>query len=40
MAVAPGLDRSFERLYRRHSTHVYRYAYGMLHNAADAEDVT
>lgn len=40
MAAAPGLDRSFERLYRRHSAHVYRYAYGMLRNAADAEDVT
>ncbi len=40
MAAVPGLDRSFERLYRRHSTHVYRYAYGMLQNSADAEDVT
>ena len=40
MAVAPSLDRSFERLYQRHSTHVYRYAYGMLRNRADAEDVT
>ena len=40
MAVAPSLDRSFERLYRRHATNVYRYAYGMLRNRADAEDVT
>ena len=40
MAAVPSLDRSFERLYQRHSKHVYRYAYGMLHNRADAEDVT
>jgi RNA polymerase sigma-70 factor, ECF subfamily len=40
MAVASRLDRSFERLYQRHAKHVYRYAYGMLRNAADAEDVT
>src|SRR5690349_14398216 len=40
MAVAPSLDRSFERLYRRHASSVYRYAYGMLRNRADAEDVT
>ena len=40
MAAQPRPDRSFERLYRRHATHVYRYAYGMLRNQADAEDVT
>jgi RNA polymerase sigma-70 factor (ECF subfamily) len=40
MAAAPRLDRSFDRLYRRYSTHVYRYAYGVLRNRADAEDVT
>ena len=40
MAAEPRLDRSFERLYRRHAPHVYRYAYGMLRNRADAEDVT
>jgi RNA polymerase sigma factor (sigma-70 family) len=34
------LDRSFERLYRRFATDVYRYAYGVLRNQADAEDVT
>ncbi|HKB93550.1 MAG TPA: sigma-70 family RNA polymerase sigma factor [Gaiellaceae bacterium] len=34
------MDRSFERLYRRFSTDVYRYAYGVLRNQADAEDVT
>jgi RNA polymerase sigma-70 factor, ECF subfamily len=40
MAAQPRLDRSFERLYRRHATDVYRYAYGVLRNQADAEDVT
>src|SRR5260221_5512536 len=40
MAATPRLDRTFERLYQRHATHVYRYAYGMLRNQADAEDVT
>jgi RNA polymerase sigma-70 factor (ECF subfamily) len=40
MAAEPRLDRSFDRLYRRHAPHVYRYAYGMLRNRADAEDVT
>lgn len=39
MAASPRLDHSFDRLYRRHATHVYRYAYGMLRNRADAEDV-
>jgi RNA polymerase sigma factor (sigma-70 family) len=33
-------DRSFERLYRRHVHDVYRYALAVLHNEADAEDVT
>ena len=40
LAARPRLDRSFERLYRRHATDVYRYAYGVLRNRADAEDVT
>src|SRR5262245_12971739 len=46
-AVAPLLaarrqaaDRAFERLYRRHVHAVYRYALAVLHNEADAEDVT
>jgi RNA polymerase sigma factor (sigma-70 family) len=34
------LDRSFERLYRRHARDVYRYALAVLQNPADAEDVT
>ncbi|HVH51456.1 MAG TPA: RNA polymerase sigma factor, partial [Gaiellaceae bacterium] len=34
------MDRSFERLYRRHAADVYRYAFGVLRNEADAEDVT
>ena len=33
-------DRSFERLYRRHVSDVYRYCLGVLRNPADAEDVT
>ncbi len=33
-------DRAFERLYRRHVDEVYRYAFAVLANAADAEDVT
>jgi RNA polymerase sigma factor (sigma-70 family) len=33
-------DRAFERLYRRHVKDVYRYAYAVLQNRADAEDVT
>jgi RNA polymerase sigma factor (sigma-70 family) len=33
-------DRSFERLYQRHVHAVYRYALAVLHNEADAEDVT
>jgi RNA polymerase sigma-70 factor (ECF subfamily) len=46
-AVAPLLaarrratDRAFERLYRKHVHAVYRYALAVLHNEADAEDVT
>jgi RNA polymerase sigma-70 factor (ECF subfamily) len=39
-APRPRVDRTFERMYRRYGTHVYRYAYGVLHNRADAEDVT
>jgi RNA polymerase sigma factor (sigma-70 family) len=34
-----GVDRAFERLYRRHALDVYRYAYAVLRNQADAEDV-
>lgn len=34
------MDRSFERIYRRHAADVYRYAFGVLRNEADAEDVT
>jgi RNA polymerase sigma-70 factor (ECF subfamily) len=33
-------DRSFERLYQQHVHAVYRYALAVLHNEADAEDVT
>jgi RNA polymerase sigma factor (sigma-70 family) len=33
-------DRSFEKLYQRHVHEVYRYALAVLHNQADAEDVT
>jgi RNA polymerase sigma-70 factor, ECF subfamily len=36
----PGVDRAFERLYRHHAADVYRYALAVLHNQADAEDVT
>jgi RNA polymerase sigma factor (sigma-70 family) len=32
--------RTLDELYRRHGGEVYRYAYGMLGNRADAEDVT
>jgi RNA polymerase sigma factor (sigma-70 family) len=34
-----GVDRAFERLYRQHALDVYRYAYAILRNQADAEDV-
>ena len=34
------VDRSFERLYRKHAQDVYRYALGVLANPTDAEDVT
>lgn len=33
-------DRVFERLYRRHVGDVYRYAFAVLRNQSDAEDVT
>jgi RNA polymerase sigma factor (sigma-70 family) len=36
----PATDRSFERLYANHVHAVYRYALAVLHNEADAEDVT
>src|SRR4029450_11886836 len=34
------VDRAFERLYTRHVHDVYRYTLAVLHNEADAEDVT
>src|SRR5437867_13025062 len=36
----PAADRSFERLYAKHVHAVYRYSLAVLHNEADAEDVT
>ena len=36
----PSTDRAFERLYRKHVHAVYRYSLAVLHNEADAEDVT
>jgi RNA polymerase sigma factor (sigma-70 family) len=36
----PKSDRAFERLYKRHVHDVYRYTLAVLHNEADAEDVT
>jgi RNA polymerase sigma factor (sigma-70 family) len=39
-AQRPRVDRAFERLYRKHVHAVYRYALAVLHNQADAEDVT
>jgi RNA polymerase sigma-70 factor, ECF subfamily len=40
LARAAAADRAFERLYRHHAADVYRYAYAVLRNEADAEDVT
>src|ERR687883_951287 len=40
LAQRSGVDRGFERLYRRHVADVYHYALGVLRNPADAEDVT
>jgi len=40
LAQKPRVDRAFERLYRLHALDVYRYAYNVLRNQADAEDVT
>jgi RNA polymerase sigma factor (sigma-70 family) len=45
VAVVSGVFRvprttDFDRLYRRHAASVYRYAYAVLGNQADAEDVT
>jgi len=40
LARAAAADRAFERLYRRHAHDVYRYAFAVLRNQADAEDVT
>src|SRR3954454_4940079 len=37
---ARAVDRTFERLYRRHVADVYRYSLAVLRNQADAEDVT
>jgi RNA polymerase sigma-70 factor, ECF subfamily len=40
LAQRPRVDRSFERLYRRHVADVYHYALAVLRNPSDAEDVT
>jgi RNA polymerase sigma-70 factor, ECF subfamily len=40
LAQRPRADRAFERLYQKHVHAVYRYALAVLHNEADAEDVT
>jgi RNA polymerase sigma factor (sigma-70 family) len=40
LAQRPRVDRSFERLYRKHVHAVYRYSLAVLHNQADAEDIT
>ena len=40
LAQRPRVDRAFERLYKQHVHAVYRYALAVLHNEADAEDVT
>jgi RNA polymerase sigma factor (sigma-70 family) len=40
LAQQARLDRSFERIYRRHVGDVYRYALTLLRNPSDAEDVT
>src|SRR3954452_11947726 len=40
LARKPGVDHAFERLYRRDAVEVYRYAFAVLRNQADAEDVT
>jgi RNA polymerase sigma factor (sigma-70 family) len=40
LAQRPRVDRAFERLYRKHVHAVYRYSLAVLHNQADAEDVT
>src|SRR2546425_10832632 len=33
-------DQAFETLYRRYAKDVYHYALALLHNPADAEDIT
>ncbi|MDQ2981243.1 MAG: sigma-70 family RNA polymerase sigma factor [Actinomycetota bacterium] len=40
LAQPQRVDRAFERLYQEHVHPVYRYALAVLHNEADAEDVT
>ena len=40
LARRPAADRAFERLYRRHSGDVYRYALALLRDPNDAEDAT
>jgi RNA polymerase sigma-70 factor (ECF subfamily) len=40
LAQRPRVDRSFERLYRRHVSDVYHYVLAVLRNPTDAEDVT
>src|SRR5204863_9023051 len=39
LAQGTRVDRSFERLYRRHVADVYHYALAVLRNPSDAEDV-
>src|SRR6185437_12932933 len=39
LAEGRRVDRSFERLYRRHVADVYHYALAVLRNPSDAEDV-
>src|SRR4051794_12687090 len=40
LARRPATDRAFERLYRRHSGDVYRYALALLRDPTEAEDAT
>jgi len=40
VTLRPRSDRAFERMYRKHVHDVYRYAFAVMRNEADAEDVT
>ena len=40
VTLRPRSDRAFERMYRKHVHDVYRYAFALMRNEADAEDVT